>query len=867
MGGASLCLVGQPSCPVRDGLVRFQVQLGAADATVIGGQFFIDYDPAVLELWDIQPGIACDATSPFETELFRAVDSVIGRITYGVSAANPLGGGGTMGPATMACVSFIIRASSATDVCLIEPGNPYYTQLVDPSGMAIPVDNSVDCPAVLPLLSCETVAAAGNFCTCGGEEADCSYLENPCNRGVCSSVIPAICVRKPNNEGGPCDDGNSCTATDVCLGGVCIGTECENPSLCVVIEPGCPVPDGLLRLRVELGTGVPIITAGQFSLNYEPSDLQFVSITPGQTCDPGSPFSLELLAVVDDFFGEIWYGVGVDFQTPGTSGPATMACVTFRVISSDAGDVCLFDSGNAFPARLSDASGFPIAIDNADTCYTPQLPPTLSCANYSVSSTCTCPDGSADCHGLDDDCVQGICVEGPAHCEATSANEDQPCDDGIECTSSDRCVDGACRGTNCFNPSVCLIPGPSCAILDGLVRYSIRLGAGVPVISGGQFEVEFDPSVLEFVDIVPGQYCDFSSPFTLELFETIDSFAGRLRYGVGVNPFIPGGGTQGPATLACAVFRVVGGTDSEVCLVPGDNPYHTRLGDPYGFPVEIFNLDDCPSADPFRALTCTPLTVRSTCFCPEGVPDCSDRDSDCQRGVCGGVPARCESEFINEGQACFSGNPCNLLGSCTEGTCVTPDCPQFPSMCVVPDGPCAAPGVNRFRVVLGFSEALMVGGQVWIEYDPTILQLKESAPGSACDPNSPFILEIYESIDAIEGVIQFAYGVNPLDPDRGTHGPVTLACLTFNRLTDEDDASVCIFEGINPFHTRIADKTGFEVPIDNSADCPSPSGPPVVTCEPVCRIPTVSHWGLVVLTLLLLSAEKVRALRGAGVRA
>jgi len=62
---------------------------------------------------------------------------------------------------------------------------------------------------------------------CVGQAEDCSFLNDECNVGVCN--VDGVCVTQPANEGGPCDDLDACTNPDTCQNGTCTG----------VVIPGC----------------------------------------------------------------------------------------------------------------------------------------------------------------------------------------------------------------------------------------------------------------------------------------------------------------------------------------------------------------------------------------------------------------------------------------------------------------------------------------------------------------------------------------------------------------------------------------------------------------------------------------------------
>ncbi len=64
-----------------------------------------------------------------------------------------------------------------------------------------------------------TVTATGYTCSC---DAGLSF-----NGQTCTPLAGGQCSGRP--DGTPCNDGNACTQTDVCLSGVCVGT---NPVVC-----------------------------------------------------------------------------------------------------------------------------------------------------------------------------------------------------------------------------------------------------------------------------------------------------------------------------------------------------------------------------------------------------------------------------------------------------------------------------------------------------------------------------------------------------------------------------------------------------------------------------------------------------------
>ncbi len=62
--------------------------------------------------------------------------------------------------------------------------------------------------------------------TCVPVLLDCSHLDSNCTIGICPTVgtYAGTCIKQNINEGGPCNDGNECTVSDICKYGRCVGT-------------------------------------------------------------------------------------------------------------------------------------------------------------------------------------------------------------------------------------------------------------------------------------------------------------------------------------------------------------------------------------------------------------------------------------------------------------------------------------------------------------------------------------------------------------------------------------------------------------------------------------------------------------------
>lgn len=370
----SLCLSEATGCDIPGSTINVEVLLGAGDPTIVGVQFQLSYDAEALTPFEVLPGVECDAASPFVLEIHQEFDVEAGTLFYAVGVDTFQGGSGTNQPATVACVRFLPRGVSTSDICIEIGEHPSSTRMSDNMGHLVTVNNSIDCPAgSSEALSCKE-AFVKDVCRCA-EDADCETLTSPCCLGVCDSAT-ALCTIMPINEGGACDDHNSCTTADFCQAGVCKGSGCTNQSLC--FGSVCTPPGSVMVVPVLLGAGDPVITGAQFSVQWDPVGLDLLAVTPGSACDPDTPFVTEV-GRIDIGPGELFYGVGIALGGTGTQGPETLACLFFNVLEREFSDVCLFEDINPFRTKLVDENGQFVDFYSDGSCSDPQGYPFIHC--------------------------------------------------------------------------------------------------------------------------------------------------------------------------------------------------------------------------------------------------------------------------------------------------------------------------------------------------------------------------------------------------------------------------------------------------------------------------------------------------------
>ena len=92
---------------------------------------------------------------------------------------------------------------------------------------------------------------------CVGSAVDCSSLDTQCTEGECDAT--GTCIAKALD--GACDDGNGCTADDVCVGGACQGTPTCGIASARMSTPSAAcsqLPGGQHGILGSVGQGTPV---------------------------------------------------------------------------------------------------------------------------------------------------------------------------------------------------------------------------------------------------------------------------------------------------------------------------------------------------------------------------------------------------------------------------------------------------------------------------------------------------------------------------------------------------------------------------------------------------------------------------------
>lgn len=119
----------------------------------------------------------------------------------------------------------------------------------------------------------------------------------------------------------------------------------------------CAFADDSFTVPIRVGAGTTPIVGGQFHLAYDTACLRLDAVDPGSTCDPASPFELEVFEQANPVAGRVFYATGIGFSGVATVEATTLACATFsRLTDCGACDVCLTTVAGA-PTYLTGPGG------------------------------------------------------------------------------------------------------------------------------------------------------------------------------------------------------------------------------------------------------------------------------------------------------------------------------------------------------------------------------------------------------------------------------------------------------------------------------------------------------------------------------
>lgn len=299
------------------------------------------------------------------------------------------------------------------------------------------------------------------ICRPGGETCD---DRNPCTRDACGAT--GGCTNTPD-DALPCEDASACSAGDFCAGGVCMpgpGDGCAESDPCVAVTCG---DDGLTcELALLNGTGCD---DGDVCTTTDTCQGGLCRAGPALSCPWDSEcaaFRCERLVgcVLDTTYQEGKSCSDDDRCTVGEMCDGAGGCAPIAPAECDDDNPCTEDSCDATwgcehswvtggcddrsacttddVCEFGQCRGKAIPCDDADACTADSCDPLLGCQRLPL----VCDDHNP--------CTTDACDRGGG-CRYTARSGG--CDDGLACTLLDTCVAGVCRpgAVTCDDDDAC----------------------------------------------------------------------------------------------------------------------------------------------------------------------------------------------------------------------------------------------------------------------------------------------------------------------------------------------------------------------------------------------------------------------------
>lgn len=301
----------------------------------------------------------------------------------------------------------------------------------------------------------------GNMCTandvcsplgvCAGVIVDCSSAGDQCNVGVCNPSS-GICQQQPITDGSSCSDGKYCTTGDQCQSGVCVGSVervCDQPP-----AGPCWAAVGQCSVSQDQCVYTPLSSGSSCSDGNACNGAE--TCDGAGTCQSGSAPSCSLgsqdpqcnVAVCDPALGCIT-------QPLGDSCNADSSVCT-------QGDSCVIETGNIGVCM----AGAPAQCDDGDACTVNTCNPVTGCVSTPVPGCESCSTPS-DCPLIackSASCVSSACTYSSDNSQLVGCDNGDACD-GVETCSSGMCLVGSapnCDDNKPCTTDVCL-PASGCS--------------------------------------------------------------------------------------------------------------------------------------------------------------------------------------------------------------------------------------------------------------------------------------------------------------------------------------------------------------------------------------------------------------------
>ncbi len=312
-------------------------------------------------------------------------------------------------------------------------GNPCTNDSCDPqSGACVQTPNTAVCDD-------GNACTAGDVCGSGackaGKATDCSD-GNPCTTDSCNPVSGA-CQTSANTAA--CSDGNACTLNDSCAGSVCkagSAKSCDDANPCT--NDSC---DPLSGACAKVANSAPC-SDGNACTQGDVCAATVCNAGPAKVCNDSNPCTSDGCDAASGNCTAVANTAACEDGSKCTSSDKCSggSCQPGTAKVCDDGDSCTSDSCNPGDASCVFA-------------------PKIGCGgNCSVATDCSDANPCTD-----NQCVAGKCA---------FPNNTLSCDDKNPCTISDICAGGACKSgatKSCDDSNLCT--NDSCTAASGLCSY------------------------------------------------------------------------------------------------------------------------------------------------------------------------------------------------------------------------------------------------------------------------------------------------------------------------------------------------------------------------------------------------------------
>jgi|GEM_PF-2009916 len=370
--------------------------------------------------------------------------------------------------------------------------------------------NAATGACVYPAKANGTTCTDGNACTqtdtcqsgvCTGQDAVVCSASDQCHSAGTCDTSSGTCSNPAKTNGTGCSDGDKCTQTDTCQGGVCAGVtvtcsasdQCHTAGTCDASTGTCSNPvkkdgsscsDGNACTTADKCvsgscTAIAVVcTADQCHSAGTCNTTTGVCSTPqskqdGTTCDDNNKCTKSDTCVAGTCTGAspVTCSASDQCHDAGTCNAATGLCSSpTKPDNTACGDGKACTSGDKCTNGV--CVGTTVTCDDeiacsVDSCVEPGgcsfdtskcgCTKDADCVDLDACNgvetcdltTLTCKRGTAvSCTALDDACNTGTCDTKTGACKATPKGDGTGCDDANLCTRSDGCVAGKCVGAN-----------------------------------------------------------------------------------------------------------------------------------------------------------------------------------------------------------------------------------------------------------------------------------------------------------------------------------------------------------------------------------------------------------------------------------